>query len=223
MWGRTAAGLAASAEGIRQGLFGPPTNSTTAIKGGRGGWMSGIAGPAGYSLLESMRAGRQRGGLAGMWDPLRHFMGWGYTGASGGGGAAGMRGLLERDPGAGAGARRGLMAKIPSIKSNIAAMDPYLRTIAGGDVRAKMRAAAGTFRGRNIAGGIGVGIGAVGIGATVGWGNVASVGAYGLAGGAAGMLAGSVLGGARGWGRGLGKAGAFGGAVYGGFRAMGVF
>ena len=230
---RTGAGFGASLSGLNQWFFGPP-NSTVGIKGGGDGWMGALSGPSGYSLTGALSQGRQRGGLAGMWSPLKNYFGIGYRSGGGASVQVGQRGFLSTLRG-GEEAWAAASNYTKYRRSGLPGTSNFNRA-AGINPSAGLRGAAtnygeafkglkasSTFRRRQVTGAVGVGLGAVGIGATVGWGNVASVGAYGLAGGAAGMLAGSVLGGPRGWGRGMGKAGAFGGAAYGAFRAMGVF
>jgi hypothetical protein len=172
-----------------------------------------------------MRGGFQRGGFPGVIDPLKHYFGIGFRGAPR---LSEARGMVQRTLGETLVGSRRMMGIQPLMETAgaqgfMSSMAPYLGTIAGGDPRSKMRMAGRVFRGRQIGGAVGVGLGAIGVGATVGWGNVGSMAGYGVMGAGAGAMLGGLLGAGKGWGRGMGKFGAAGGIAYGAFRAMGAF
>lgn len=225
VFGGAASGLGAAASRASGFGFGPPNR----IAGTKGGWAESLRGPAGYSLASSMRGGFQQTGLAGMWSPIKNYFGIGYQSGRSAALQATQGDYLRTLVGGERAwsAARGATAARANFAATLGTGAPEFR----GAAREYHQAFSGlkpgsTFRRRQITGAAGIGLGAIGIGATVGWGNVASVGAYGLAGGAAGAMLGGIAGrafGRVGSGGGMGKVGLYGGAAYGAFRAMGVF
>jgi len=161
------------------------------IKGGDG-WMREKFGLGqGAGSFGQFGAAWRKGGLIGVGRQAKHFFGFGYMQRAGG---------MALDPtlqqavpylqtmgGTRAAARLGLIEGSAgrALKSTPGQMRGYVR-----ELRGMMGEAQGVFRRRRIAGGVGLAVGAVAAGNTIGFGNLAVMGA--------GVGGGAVLGGAIG-------------------------